>query len=109
MTARLVPHVAHRAFDLLTTAAHHGWAVAWRPGVDTGGNEYVTIQARHPDGTELIVTWHTRHRDGGAGNPRLFSALHKQWGGRTRDITLQEANRIITQSTDSVAGEELTT
>ena len=41
--------------------------------------------------------------------PETLSALHKQWGGRTRDITLQEANRIITQSTDSVAGEELTT
>lgn len=84
-------HEAKAARDLLNLAIDHNCAVAWKPGTDTGGSPYITVEVRKGEELALSLTWHTRE----TGTYRLFSALRGR-GNQAKTTSLANARRLIT-------------
>lgn len=84
------------AADLLLQAANAGWSALIRQTKDTGGNPYVTVEGRRPDGSlaGFTVTWHTRK----TGTYRLFTCLHRGDTGGWRDASLKAVKAAIEET-----------
>lgn len=84
---------AAAARALLDLAITYDWPVAWLPSVDSGGNPYVTVRGRHPDGRAFEATWHTR----ATGTYRLFSAaIETRHNSTYRDAPMRRVQEYIT-------------
>ena len=81
------------ATELLMLASWHGWAVAYVPGVDTGGNPFVTVQGQR-DGVPFDATWHTRPT--GGKSYRLTNCTHAR-----RTVSLSRLKEAIEEPTDA--------
>jgi hypothetical protein len=91
-TPILAAHESKNAREFLERAIIAGAGVAWLPGVDSGGNPYVTIRATKHLKYELRLTWHTRE----TGTWRLFSALVRTINSpQMHEITLKAAYKIL--------------
>ena len=81
---------ARALVDLLRAAEGWRWMIGW--GLDTGGNAFVSIRARHSERqADVQVTFHARGNDG---RLRLFSVLAKERLG-WRDHTLTSLREFI--------------
>lgn len=74
----MTPDTAPKAWDLLTAAAQAGHAAAWRPGEDTCGCAFVTVQILTADHREARATWHT-HDGGTRYTPGLIRSYATDW------------------------------
>lgn len=86
MTAPIPP----KALETIKTLLENGWQVAAQRAVDSHGDPFLRLEARHPDSlTALSATWHTRDTDG-----RAYKWRSAMYDGRTVP-SLAKLTRII--------------
>jgi hypothetical protein len=83
--------VTAKARELTLTAIDNGWAVLFKPEVDTGGSPFVTVEGARGD-QYFNVCWHTR----GTGTYRIFHASLGASRHTARDASLKRIVQAIT-------------
>lgn len=82
--------LAHDAIDA-------GWSVAYNLGVDTGMNQFVTVEASRPaagedsDPSYFRVTWHTR----GTGTFRMFDCCAGKYRYQASACSLRHIKSLV--------------
>ena len=92
----MVTNAPDSAYKLAEVAMRNGWAVLFRPGRDTGMNEFVTVEgSREKDATPqyFSITWHTRD----FGTFRIFGPPQLgKWKHNARKSTFTEIFATVT-------------